>query len=211
MQSAVKLFGARYSVYVRIVLAVLHEKGVAYDLVPVDVFAKGGVTSDYLARHPFGRIPAFEHDGFQIYETSAITRYVDEAFSGPTLQPTELRDRTRMNQMVAMLDNYGYRPMVWDVYVERVVRAQDGVAPDEERIAGGVERSRTFLQALSDRANAGRWLAGTDLSLADLHAAPIFDYFSQSPEGATLLREFPGLDDWWARIRLRPAVAAALA
>ena len=45
--------------------------------------------------HPFGRIPAFEHDGFRLYETGAIARYVDEAFEGPALQPKDPRAATR--------------------------------------------------------------------------------------------------------------------
>ena len=82
-----QLFGADYSVYVRIVRLALAEKGVGYDLVPVDVFAADGVPAWYLELHPFGRIPAFEHDGLRLFETAAITRYVDEAFAGPPLQP----------------------------------------------------------------------------------------------------------------------------
>ncbi|MCF3638651.1 glutathione S-transferase [Rhizobium sp. TRM95111] len=207
----VTLFGARYSVYVRIVLAVLGEKGVACGLVPVDVFAEDGLSADYLSRHPFGRIPAFEHDGFRLHETSAIARYVDEAFPGPSLQPAGLRERARMNQIVAMLDNYAYRPMVWDVYVERVLRAAEGAAADEARIAAGLSQARVFLDALAALSGGSRRLAGPDLSLADLHAAPIFDYFTQAPDGAAMLGEFPALGEWWERLRTRPSVAAALA
>ena len=67
-----RVFGADYSVYVRIVRLCLIEKGVEYELLPIDVFAKEGPPQSYLARHPFGRIPAFEHAGFWLYETSAI-------------------------------------------------------------------------------------------------------------------------------------------
>ncbi|TIU67935.1 MAG: glutathione S-transferase family protein, partial [Mesorhizobium sp.] len=56
------LYGADYSVYVRIARLALEEKGIGYDLVPVDVFAPEGVAAWYLEHHPFGRIPAFEHD-----------------------------------------------------------------------------------------------------------------------------------------------------
>ncbi|WP_245520908.1 glutathione S-transferase N-terminal domain-containing protein, partial [Mesorhizobium sp. M8A.F.Ca.ET.208.01.1.1] len=57
----------------------LEEKGVDYELAPVDIFAADGIPAWYLERHPFGRIPAFEHDGFRLFETGAIARYVDEA------------------------------------------------------------------------------------------------------------------------------------
>ena len=63
------VFGAAYSVYVRTVRLTLAEKRVPHHLVEIDVFDEGGPPPDYFARHPFGRIPAFEHDGFQLYET----------------------------------------------------------------------------------------------------------------------------------------------
>jgi glutathione S-transferase len=56
--------------------------------VEIDIFAPDGPQEDYIARHPFKRIPPFEHEGFRLYETGAITRYVDEAFPGPALRQT---------------------------------------------------------------------------------------------------------------------------
>ncbi|TIT61074.1 MAG: glutathione S-transferase family protein, partial [Mesorhizobium sp.] len=61
------VYGADYSVYVRIVRLVLAEKGIDYELVPVDIFAADGISGWYFDHHPFGRIPAFEHDGFPLY------------------------------------------------------------------------------------------------------------------------------------------------
>ena len=203
--ASVTVYGAAYSVYVRIVRIALHEKGVAYDLVPVDVFADGGLSPDHRARHPFGRIPAFEHAGFGLYETSAITRYVDEAFSGPSLQPRGVRERARMNQIIAMLDNYAYLPMVWDVYVQRM----ETEPVDEARIAVGLGKARTFLAALLGLLGEGPWLAGPEPSLADFHAAPMFALFEATPEGAALLLEFPAVLAWWARVKARPSVIAA--
>jgi glutathione S-transferase len=87
------LFGAAYSVYVRTVRLALAERCVPYRLVEIDIFAPEGPPADYAARHPFNRIPAFEHDGFRLYETGAIARYVDEAFPGPSLVPDDVRAR----------------------------------------------------------------------------------------------------------------------
>src|SRR5690242_15556747 len=114
------VYGAAYSVYVRIVRLALEEKGIPYRLTEVDIFAEGGPPADYSARHPFGRIPAFEHDVFRLYETGAIARYVDEAFPGPTLMPREAKARARANQVMSIVDNYAYPAMVWGVFVEGV-------------------------------------------------------------------------------------------
>ena len=48
----------------------------------------------------FGKIPAFEHAGFQLYEAGAITRYIDDAL-GLSLQPGDRHGRARMNQVLS--------------------------------------------------------------------------------------------------------------
>lgn len=196
-----RVFGADYSVYVRIVRLVLSEKQIDYELAPVDVFAPDGVPEWYLEHHPFGRIPAFEHDGFRLFETSAIARYVDEAFPGPALQPVEPKRRAVMNQTVGMLDAYAYRAMVWDVAVERLEKP----SPDEALVAAGLDRATTVLRALSAARLQGPWLMGDLLTLADLHAAPIIGYFAKAPEGRALLAEFPGIQSWHTRMAARPS------
>ncbi len=97
------VFGAAYSVYVRAVRLALAEKGVPYRLEEIDIFAEGGPPPGYLERHPFARIPAFEHDGFRLYEATAISLYIDGAFEGPPLMPGEVRARARVHQLLGIL------------------------------------------------------------------------------------------------------------
>ena len=208
MPSEPVVFGAASSVYVRAVRLALAEKQVPYRLVEVDVFAEGGPPADYRCRHPFGRIPAFEHDGFRLYEAGAISRYVDEVFPGPPLQPDAPRSRARVNQIQSLLDSYAYRTPVWDVFVERVRLPAQGRQPDEARIAAALPRAETCLQALVDLRGEGPWLAGPRLTLADLHATPMFAYFALAPEGARLLARQAGLERWWAAMSGRPSMSA---
>ncbi|MBZ9818093.1 glutathione S-transferase family protein [Mesorhizobium sp. CA4] len=197
------LYGADYSVYVRIARMTLEEKGVGYELVPLDIFAAEGIPAWYLDHHPFSRIPAFEHAGFRLFETGAIARYVDEAFDGPALQPADARGRARMSQITGMLDAYGYRAMVWDVAVERLEKA----APDEALIASGLRQAETVLKVLTSLKARGTWLLGEQLTLADLHAGPIIAYFLKVAEGRDLLARFADMRDWYARIAGRPSFA----
>ena len=207
--SAPRVFGASYSVYVRIVRLTLAEKAVPYELQELDIFAPGGPPPDYLVhRHPFGRIPAFEHDGFRLYETAAIARYVDEAFAGPPLQPADPRGRARMTQIISLLDNYAYRPLVWDLFVERMRAPVQGRQPDEARIAAALPAAETCLDALVVLMADGPYLAGPALTLADLHAAPMFIYARLAAEACALLRRRPALEAWVDRIIGRPSVAA---
>lgn len=203
-----RLFGADYSVYVRIARLCLIEKGIEHQLVPIDIFADGGPTADYLARHPFGRIPAFEHEGFTLYETGAIARYIDEAFEGPKLQPLDPVRRARCNQLISIADNYAYPQLVWGVYVERVSKPDRGVPTDEEKLAAALSKVGNCLTAMSDLMGDGPWFVGQQLTLADIYAAPMFDYFLMTSEGAELISQHGNLQEWWARMASRPSIAA---
>jgi len=208
LSNAVTLYGADYSVYTRIARLALEEKGVAYDFEPVDIFAHGAALEEYLLRHPFSKIPAFEHEDFPLYEAGAIARYVDEAFDGSALQPDSPRARARMNQVISILDSYGYRALVWDVFFERVRVPQKGGAADEGKIAAGLDMSRKCLRALEDIRGDAPWLAGDALSLADCHAYAMFVLFRMAQDGEDLFAAEGGLGEWYNVFRARRSAAA---
>lgn len=204
------LYGAAYSVYVRAARLALAEKGVAYEHVPVDIFG-GAVPAWYRALHPFGRIPAFEHDGLRLYETGAILRYVDEAFPGPALMPplSDPRGRARVNQIGGIVDAYLYRPLIWDIYVERCDAPGEGRASDEAKIAAAIPRVATCFAAIADlMAGEGPFLLGGQLTLADLHLAPMISLGRRAAEGLALVEAQPRLARWWGAMRERPSLAA---
>ncbi len=202
------VFGAAYSAYTRIVRLALIEKGVSYRLEPIDIFAPGGPSEGYRARHPFARIPAFEHDGFRLFETSAIVRYVDAALPGPPLRPFDPRAAARCDQIVAILDNYGYRALVWDLFVECVRKPSRGELPDAERIAVGRDLAARTLTAIADLAGPAPWLVDGRLSIADLHMAPTLAYATTSMEGRHLVAAVPRIAAWWEAMAARPAMTA---
>ena len=119
----------------------LIEKDVAWTHVEVDPFDEP-IPESYLALNPFGRVPTLVHDGFVLYETTAITRYIDEAFAGVPLQPADPRERARMNQIIAIADSYGYWPMVRQVFSHRVFRPAEAGLANEAMIAEGVGEIR---------------------------------------------------------------------
>jgi len=201
------LFGASCGVYVRIVRLALAEKGVAYRLVERDGSAPELLAPEPVSQHrAFGHIPAFEHDGFRLYETGAITRYIDEGFAGPALQPSSPRGRARMHQIISLLDNYAYQTLVWDIFVERVRAAFEGRKPDQARIAAALPLAETCLDELVEIMADGPYLAGERISLADLHAAPMMIYAHMATEGAALMRARPTLETWLARIGRRSSI-----
>ncbi|EKE75275.1 glutathione S-transferase family protein [Oceanibaculum indicum] len=199
------LHGYRYSVYARIVRMICAEKAIGYRWVEVNPFALD-LPDSYLALHPFRRVPVLEHDGFVIYETVAISRYLDEAFPGISLQPSAPRDRARLAQIIAIIDAYGYWPMVRQVFAHRVFRPYLGEPADEEQVDAGIAAARKVLAALEALAGDDGYLAGDRLSLADLHAAPMVAYFTMAAEGQAALSAYPRLTAWWGNMSRRPSL-----
>lgn len=200
------LHGYRYSVYTRIARIVLLEKGVSWKDKEVDPF-DADMPESFLDLHPFRRVPVLEHRSFHIYETAAICRYVDAAFDGLSLTPDNAKAMARMAQVVSIVDSYGYRPMVRDVFGQTVFAPLMGQVPDETRIVTGLAASRPVLAALDKIAMEGSVLGEDSFSLADCHLAPMIDYFIAAPAGAEALARFPALSDWWARLSRRSSLA----
>lgn len=205
----VLVHGPAYSTYTRTVRLALEEKGVAYELREVDLLGGAGQSPEHLARQPWGKVPAFEHDGFALFETFAITRYVDEAFPGPRLQPEGARERARMTQIIGVLDSYGYGALIGKLFWQHVVVPMTGGAPDQAVLAEAgpaVDRVLGVLEGLAtDAAEVGS-LCGGAISLADCHLAPIAEYTMITEDGRAALGRHRRLSAWWERIGGRPSM-----
>ena len=200
------LYGPHYSTYVRSARLALEEKGVGYRLEEPDIFGDPKAKAAHLSRHPFGKIPAFEHDGFALYETSAVMRYVDEAFPGPSLQPNDARDRARMTQVLGIVDSYAYPSWITSIVIPRHRAAESGTDADETAIEEAMPRARTCVETLDKLLENKAHFAGDDISLADLHVAPICFYFTRLPEGQRLFGRAANLTRWWTEISTRPSM-----
>ena len=198
MAAPVHLHGYRYSVYNRVARLALLSKSVEHETIEVDPFAE--LSEAYLKLHPFGRVPALVHGAFELFETSAITRYVDRAFEGPPLQPKRAAALARMDQVIAVIDAYAYWPMVRQVSSHGFFRPFLGEPSSPEEVAAGLEASRKVLSFLDRVAREGEVLTGREITLADCHLAPMMDYFVRAEEGKAALAPHLALQGWWDRV-----------
>lgn len=199
----ITLHGYQYSVYTRIVRMVLAARSIAYRYVEIDPFTETSNPAR-CGLHPFGRVPVIEEDGFVLYETAAICRYLDDVSGKVTLCAKAPRDLARMNQIIAITDNYGYWPMVRQVFSQGVFRVAEGGTPDIAEFEAGLATSRQVCNALEDIASGGEFLIGGGLSLADLHLGAMIAYFTAASEGQAMIATFPRLAAWWQVMRENP-------
>lgn len=86
------------STYVRTVRLLLEEAGADYNLIGVDIFNGENKSAEYLAKNPFDKVPTLEVDGELLYETTAITDYLDTVLAGNKFSPS--------NPLLLKKDNY---------------------------------------------------------------------------------------------------------
>jgi glutathione S-transferase len=164
---------------------------------------------EHLARHPFGRVPVLEHDGFSLYETQAILRYLDRVLPVPALTPADPKRAARMDQAMNVNDWYLFPGVANVIVFHRVVGPRlMGLKPDEAAIEAAMPKARTVFAELARLLGEQSFFAGEDLSLADLMLAPAIEFFTATPEWVELGAPHKNLVAWLARMEARPSMKA---
>jgi glutathione S-transferase len=191
----------------RAALITLEEKRASYGFSPV---APGALRSEpHISRHPFGRVPVLEHDGFMLYETQAILRYLDRVLPMPRLTPDEPRAAARMDRAMNINDWYLFQGVNTVIGFHRVVGPRlMGLTPDEPAIAAAMPKAHAVCNELARLLGSQPYFAGETVTLADILLAPQLDFLAQTPEWAPLSAGNRNLIDWLERMNARSSLEA---
>lgn len=202
------LYGPDYSTFVRTIRMTLAEKGIAYDLVNVDMAGGEHRGTAHLRRHPFGKVPVFEHNGFSLYESNAIAHYIDDAFPGKRIAPYGMHRRARDQQIVDIINAYAYSRIVVRLVIPYFF-ADKEKGPDMAAITAAVPDIEHALGAIQDlMIDPDPFLMGREIGFSDLFLAPIVSYLMMFPEGGRILPKLPRLSSWWLAMQQRECLTA---
>lgn len=192
----VTIYGMPQSTFARTCRMVCEEKGIRYDNE-----YPGPHSPEILALSPTGKVPAFRHGDLVLWESGAICRYLDEAFGGPKLQPADAVSRARMNLWLGMIQDWIYQTMIRDIVLPRfgLIEADDAKL---EQAAGNLAKQ---LACADQTLQQSAWLAGEQLTLADLYLAPILFWLEKTPEGQAALPRHAAIGRWYQAIGERPS------
>lgn len=191
-----KIFGHPASTCTRKVLTTLAETNTPHEFVLVD-FATGAHKQEaHLARQPFGQVPALDDDGFALYESRAMIRYLNEK-AGGDLIPRDARGRALMEQWISV-ETSNFTPAAMKFIYEHVFQRKQA----DDVLATAQTNLENALGIMDKRLASATYLAGETFSLADISYMPYVEYLMVTPVKATIAK-YPHVASWWNRVSER--------
>jgi len=197
------VYGNYLSTCTRKVLCLLAEKAAPFEFVVVD-FTKGEHKKpNFLARQPFGQVPAIDHDGFGLFESRAICRYLDEVMDGPRLIPGDARSRAVVEQWISV-ESANFTPHAMKIIYQLLLGPMRGLTPDPRVVEAARTSLGHTLSIMEARLEKSAYLGGPEFTLADLVYLPYIEYLFACEQG-DLITGHPLVGAWWNRCSSRPS------
>lgn len=193
-----------FSRKVRLALA---EKGLPIELVEIDPWRRDEAL---LERNPAAEVPVLEADGLIVADSGAICEYLEERFDDKPLLPAGVAERAEVRRLVNWFDVKLRREVTDLLWGEKLLkRLKRQGTPISEAVRAGMTNIRGHLLYVGHLYEDRRWLAGDEISLADLTAAAHFsvmDYLGDVP-----WQTCEPAHDWYSKIKSRPSFRPLLA
>jgi glutathione S-transferase len=191
----------------------LSEYGVPVELIDEEPWEP---SADIFELNPAGTLPVYLEDAATpLSGIEAIGEYLEETKSTRiSLIPGDAFARAEVRRLTGWFDGKFYAEVSEPVLTEKVIRRfmrreSGGGGPDTVRVRQAMARLRNHLDYIGHLADRRPWLAGSDLSLADLAAAAhlsAVDYFGDVP-----WHDYPAAKSWYQRVKSRPSFRPLLA
>jgi glutathione S-transferase len=233
-----RLYSYNNSICTQKVFITLGEKGLPFETQNVDLFANEQFSPAFLKINPKGVVPALDHDGKIIIESSLICEYLDETFPTPALTPQSPYARARMRLWSKMVDETLFeatRELSFSAMFRERMRAMTEKQREGRfrNVGDPIKRARlmsTYAEGVDspyvyqgvgafeiafdkmekDLTAGGPWLVGPAMSLADINMMPFVARLGYLDLLDAWIAERPTTRDWWARVQALPTFRAAI-
>jgi glutathione S-transferase len=215
----------------------LEEKGVRWESRYIDLFRFDQLKPDYLAINPDGVVPTLVYNGHPIRESVIINEFIDDAFPGPQLIPSDPLAAANMREFIRKCEN-AMSPIALLTYVKYILPKLRNRWSDEELRTQAEKRPTKFLRdlhsrgirgeiskqelaeaandlerlldSLEDMLEPGPWIVG-EFSLADVTIAPyMFRLSALGQDQFWSASRRPRIHRWYQQLSARPAFQAAV-
>jgi glutathione S-transferase len=230
------LYHASHSTCSQKVRIVLHEKGLKFDDIKLDLAKKDQLKPEYVALNPNAVVPTLVDDGVPIIESSVICEYLDEKYPQQKMVPTDLVERARMRAWMHFIEEVAVSairvPSFNRVFLYRFAGLDQKRFEDEQMNVRKVRKElfqrmgspKGFTKREVDRslgelaetcrrmdeaiAKRGPWLMGEQFTLADVLVMPSIDRMADLGLSHIWKDKYPRVTEWYARLQEKPSFQA---
>ncbi|KAJ7085499.1 glutathione S-transferase [Mycena belliarum] len=199
-----KLHGHPFSTCTRRVATTLAELQIPFELIEVQLAKGEHKQPAHLAKQPFGQIPYIDDDGFILYETRAICRYLAAKHPAKGLIPKEPKANAIFEQAAsAELTNFdpAASKLGWELVLKKMFIGAD---PDPKAVEDQLAILEGKLGAYDVILGKTKYLAGDSITLADLFHIPYALLLAQG--GNDIMTRKPNVARWYKELAARPCV-----
>jgi len=192
----IKIHGNSVSIPCNKVLYTCNLLGIDYEWIEKDFRSGEMKAPEFLALHPAGKVPVMEDDGFVLFESEAICRYLCEK-KGSALCPKDIKARALMDQWTAFSVNHVGLATVKVVF-NRLIAPMFDLPVDENSLKEGEEWLGRYLPIVDQRLSESNCLAGEAITLADITLLSFVETFDQAKVS---LAPYPRLSTWLSSLQ----------
>lgn len=152
---------------------VANALGLAYTYRRIDLAKGENRTDAYVKLHPAGKVPVIDDDGFVLFESNAIIKYLADK-AGSSLYPKDPKERAIVDQWIDFVSHHVGTAMGRVVF-NRVFAPVLKMEADERSLSDGLSFLDRFLPVVETQLQAHTFLAGDELTLADFNLLALLD------------------------------------
>ncbi|KAK1398890.1 hypothetical protein POM88_008753 [Heracleum sosnowskyi] len=203
--AGIKVHGVKVSTCSQRAFATLNEKGLDFQLVPVDMQNAEHKKQPYLSLNPFGQIPVLEDGDLKIFESRAITQYIAYAYADKG-NPLVVQDQKKMAivSVWMQVEAQHFDPPASRIGWELVYKPMFGQQTDNAAVEENEAKLAKVLDIYEARLTESKYLGGDCFTLADLNHLPAIKILMGTPS-SKLFESRSHVKAWCDDIQARPS------
>ena len=185
------IFGFDFSSPSNKVRFAANAMGLPYEYKQVNLLAGEQKTPEFLKLNPAGRVPAIDDNGFKIFESAAIIKYLADK-NNSSLYPKDLQKRAIVDEWIDF-SNIHVAAALARVTFNRVMYKMLNVEKDERSLADGIKFLGNFLPIIEKQLKENKFMAGAEMTLADINLLAVLDPAELSSVDLSI---YPSISNW---------------
>ena len=168
-------------------------------------------SEEHKKRHPWGKIPVITSaEGFTLYESRAICKYLATKYSFPLLPPDSDVEAAALFNQAQCAEMLYFAEPAGRIAFEKFAKRYMGLPPDDAVVLNALRSVEMFFDVAERLLHHKDYMAGNDFTLVDIYYIPLIQRLFACGYGDIIVSR-EAVSAWWDRCVNRPAIQKMLA